>query len=145
MIVFKPRVPFSKNLLNECICEARRNTKAKHKNWTKYYNRLRRDVQFKVNDWVLVKTHPLNSAAQKVIAKFKPKFEGPYRVLEVKQNRLVIWRSGNRITVNVGQVRLYHHRKSDDVEIRISSSDNNSSRYKSNNFEVRQPRSNESQ
>ncbi|GFT27736.1 uncharacterized protein TNCV_3571011 [Trichonephila clavipes] len=95
----------------------------------------------------MVKTHPLCSAAQKVISKFKPKFKGPYRVLEVKQNNLMVWRSGKRerITVNVDQVRLYHHRKSDEMEIRTRSSDNNSSSYKPNNFEGRQPRSNESQ
>ncbi|GFU10091.1 uncharacterized protein TNCV_3448931 [Trichonephila clavipes] len=56
--------------------ESRRNTKAKHEKWAKYYDRRRRDIQIKVNDWVLVKTHPLSSAAQKVIAKFKPKYEG---------------------------------------------------------------------
>ncbi|GFX01457.1 uncharacterized protein TNCV_1864311 [Trichonephila clavipes] len=36
-------------------------------------------------------------------------------------------------------------RKSDKMEIRTSSSDSNSSRYKSSNFEGMQPRSNESQ
>ncbi|GFW04308.1 uncharacterized protein TNCV_876821 [Trichonephila clavipes] len=106
-------------------------------------------IQIKVNDWVLVKTHPLSSAARKVVAKFKPKFEGTYRVLGVKQNNLVVWRSGKRererITGNVGQVRLYHHRKSDEMEIRTSSSDNNSSSYKSINFKGMQLRSNESQ
>ncbi|GFW73181.1 uncharacterized protein TNCV_484071 [Trichonephila clavipes] len=64
--------------------EARRNTKTKHKKWEKYYNRRSRDVQIKVNDWVLVATHPLSSATRKVVAKFKQKFEGPYRVLDVK-------------------------------------------------------------
>ncbi|GFT39756.1 retrovirus-related Pol polyprotein from transposon gypsy [Trichonephila clavipes] len=74
--------------------EARRSTKAKHEKWAKYYDRRRRDVQVKVNDWVLIKTHPLSSATKKVVAKLKPKFESPYRVLEVKHNNLVIWRSG---------------------------------------------------
>ncbi|GFW02270.1 uncharacterized protein TNCV_2383931 [Trichonephila clavipes] len=41
--------------------EARRNTKTKHEKWKKYYNRRRRDVQIKVNDWVLISTHPLSS------------------------------------------------------------------------------------
>ncbi|GFV67770.1 hypothetical protein TNCV_4624501 [Trichonephila clavipes] len=54
------------------------------------------DVQIKVNDRVLIKTHPLSSATKKVVAKFKPKFEGLYRVLEVKHNNLVIWKSGER-------------------------------------------------
>ncbi|GFW39552.1 uncharacterized protein TNCV_3908611 [Trichonephila clavipes] len=106
--------------------EARRNTKAKHENWVKYYEKLRRDVQINVNAWVFIKTHPLSSATKKVVAKFKPKFEGPYRVLEVKQNNLEIWRPGQRLTVNVDQVRIYHHRKNDDMEIRTVSSDSNS-------------------
>ncbi|GFX16480.1 hypothetical protein TNCV_22511 [Trichonephila clavipes] len=64
----------------------RRNTKAKHEKWAKCHDRRRRDVQIKVNDWVLVKMHPLSSAVHKAVAKFKPKCKGPYRVLEVKQN-----------------------------------------------------------
>ncbi|GFW98037.1 uncharacterized protein TNCV_1203381 [Trichonephila clavipes] len=76
--------------------EARRNTKAKHENWKKYYNRCGRGVQIKVNDWVLVATHPLSSATRKVVAKFKPKFEGPYRVLDVKNNNVVIWKAEKR-------------------------------------------------
>ncbi|GFY16431.1 uncharacterized protein TNCV_2350741 [Trichonephila clavipes] len=76
--------------------EARRNTETKQEKWKKYYNRRRRDVQIKVNDWVLVATHPLSSATRKVVAKFKPKFEGPYRVLDVKNNNVVIWKAGKR-------------------------------------------------
>ncbi|GFV20517.1 retrovirus-related Pol polyprotein from transposon 17.6 [Trichonephila clavipes] len=76
--------------------EARRNTETKHEKWKKYYNRRRRDVQIKVNDWVWVATHPLSSATRKVVAKFKPKFEGPYRVLDVKNNNVVIWKAGKR-------------------------------------------------
>ncbi|GFW28214.1 hypothetical protein TNCV_4499441 [Trichonephila clavipes] len=38
--------------------EARRNTETKQEKWKKYYNRRRRDVQVKVNDWVLVAAHP---------------------------------------------------------------------------------------
>ncbi|GFY11537.1 uncharacterized protein TNCV_4230061 [Trichonephila clavipes] len=136
---------FALGAIEKLFDEARRNTKAKHEKGAKYYDRRRRDVQIKVNYWVLVKTHPLSSAAQKVVSKFKPKFEGPYGVLEVKRNNLVVWRAGKRLTVNVDQVRLYLHRKSDETEIRTSSFDSNSSSYKSNNFEGMQPRSKESQ
>ncbi|GFU17920.1 hypothetical protein TNCV_4029371 [Trichonephila clavipes] len=55
--------------------EARRDTKAKHEKWAKYYDRRRRDVQIKVNDWILIKTHPLSSATKKVVSEFKPKLE----------------------------------------------------------------------
>ncbi|GFX23930.1 uncharacterized protein TNCV_2730351 [Trichonephila clavipes] len=120
--------------------EARRNTKVKYEKWANYYKRRRRDAGIKVNDWVLLKTHPLRLAAQWVVAKFlKTNLEAPCRVSEVKPNNLVVWKSGKRITVNVVQVTQYHHRKSDEMEIRTSSSNNNSSSYKSNNFEIRPP------
>ncbi|GFS66658.1 retrovirus-related Pol polyprotein from transposon opus [Trichonephila clavipes] len=105
----------------------------------------RRDVQIKVNDWVLIATHPLSSTTKKVVSKFKPKFEGPYKVLEVKNNNVVIWKAGKRLTVDVDQVRIYRHRKCDDMEIRTSSLDINSSRGISSSFETVQRRSNELQ
>ncbi|GFX94763.1 uncharacterized protein TNCV_1636251 [Trichonephila clavipes] len=71
-------------------------TQKLNKKWEKYYNRRKRDVQFKVNDWVLVATHPLSRATRKLVAKFEPKFEGPYRVLDVKNNNVVIWKVGKR-------------------------------------------------
>ncbi|GFW19555.1 uncharacterized protein TNCV_1604471 [Trichonephila clavipes] len=124
--------------------EARRNTKTKHEKWEKYYIRRRRDVQTRVNDWVLVATHPLSSVTIKVVAKFKPKFEGPYRVLDVKNNNVVIWKAGKRLTINVDQVRIYRHRKCDETEIGTGSSDNGSLRDESSGFDRVQRRSNES-
>ncbi|GFU97085.1 uncharacterized protein TNCV_3347311 [Trichonephila clavipes] len=77
--------------------ETRRNTKAKHEKGEKYYYRRRRDVQIKVNDSVLIATHPLSSATRKVLAKFKPKFEGPYSVLDVKKNNAVAWKAKKKV------------------------------------------------
>ncbi|GFW59609.1 uncharacterized protein TNCV_2756181 [Trichonephila clavipes] len=125
--------------------EARRNTKTKHEKWEKYYNRRRRDVQIKVNDWVLIATHPLSSATRKVVAKFKAKFEGPYRVLNVKNNNVVIWKAGKRFTINADQFRIYRHRKCDETEIGTGSSDKGSLRDESSGFDRVQRRSNESQ
>ncbi|GFU15500.1 uncharacterized protein TNCV_4126471 [Trichonephila clavipes] len=105
----------------------------------------RHDVQIKVNDWVLIATHPLSSATRKVVAKFKPKFEGPYGVLDVKNNNVVVWKAGKRLTINADQVRLYRHRKCDEAEIGTGSSDNGSLRDESSGFDRVQRRSNESQ
>ncbi|GFV49141.1 uncharacterized protein TNCV_236751 [Trichonephila clavipes] len=124
--------------------DATRNTKTKHEKREKYYNRRRRDVHIKMNDWVLVATHPLSSATRKVVAKFKPKFEGPYRVLDVKNNNVVIWKAGKRIMINVDQVRIYRHRKCDETEIGTGSSDNGNLRDESSGFDRVQRRSNES-
>ncbi|GFU75570.1 uncharacterized protein TNCV_2862851 [Trichonephila clavipes] len=101
-------------------------------------------TEFAVNDWVLVATHPLSSATRKVVAKFKSKFEGPYRVLDVKNNNVVIWKVGKRLTINADQVRIYRHRKCDETEIGTGSLDNGSLRDESSGFDRVQRRSNES-
>ncbi|GFW07921.1 retrovirus-related Pol polyprotein from transposon 17.6 [Trichonephila clavipes] len=101
-------------------------------------------TEFAVNDWVLVATHPLSLATRKVVTKFKPKFEGPYRVLDVKNDNVVIWKAGRRLTINVNQVRIYRHRKCDETEIGTGSSDNGSLRDESSDFDRVQRRSNDS-
>ncbi|GFY10037.1 integrase_H2C2 domain-containing protein [Trichonephila clavipes] len=91
--------------------EARQNMRKHHKNWGKYYNRKRREVNIKVNDLVLVQTHFISAAGKRVVGKFMPKFEGPYRVLEVRNNNLIIWKKGKSVTVNIDQVQVYHPRQ----------------------------------
>ncbi|GFT58691.1 uncharacterized protein TNCV_1360591 [Trichonephila clavipes] len=43
------------------------------------------------------------------------KFEGPYRVLELNGNNLIVWKSGRRVTVNIDQVRVYRPRQTDTI------------------------------
>ncbi|GFV21388.1 hypothetical protein TNCV_2371451 [Trichonephila clavipes] len=77
---------FAEENIERLFDEARRSTMSKYEKWRNVMiERCRRDMQIKVNDWVLIKTHPLSSATKKVVTKFKPKFEGSYRVLEVKK------------------------------------------------------------
>ncbi|GFT17137.1 retrovirus-related Pol polyprotein from transposon 412 [Trichonephila clavipes] len=80
--------------IEKLFAEARQNMRKQHKNWEKYYNRKRREVNIKVNDLVLVQTHFISAAGRRVVGKFMPKFEGPYRVLEVRNNNLIIWKKG---------------------------------------------------
>ncbi|GFW30761.1 uncharacterized protein TNCV_4088811 [Trichonephila clavipes] len=95
--------------------EARQNMRKQHKHWGKYYNRKRREVSIKVNDLVLVQTHFISAAGRRVVGKFMPKFEGPYRVLKVQNNNLIILKRGKRVTVNIDQVRVYRPRQSDTI------------------------------
>ncbi|GFV00783.1 uncharacterized protein TNCV_1385981 [Trichonephila clavipes] len=44
-----------------------------------------------------------------------PKFEGPYRVLEARNNNLIILKRGKKVTVNIEQVRVYRPRQSDTI------------------------------
>ncbi|GFV93177.1 uncharacterized protein TNCV_573161 [Trichonephila clavipes] len=86
-----------------------------HKHWEKYYNRKRRKVNIKVNDLVLVQTHFISAAGRRVVGKFRPKFERPYRVLEVRNNNLIILKRSKRVKVNINQVRVYCPRQSDTI------------------------------
>ncbi|GFW23572.1 uncharacterized protein TNCV_1447571, partial [Trichonephila clavipes] len=95
--------------------EARQNMRKQLKTWEKYYNRKRTEVNVKVNDLVLVQTHFISAVGRRVVGKFMPKFEGPYRVLEVRNNNLMIWKKGRRYTVNIDQVQVYHPRQSDTI------------------------------
>ncbi|GFX91787.1 uncharacterized protein TNCV_3529861 [Trichonephila clavipes] len=144
LVIVSDGTEFAVEDIERLFEEARRTTKTKHEKWEKYYNRRRPDVQHKVNDWVWVATHPLSSATRKVVAKFKSKFEGPYRVLDAKNNNVVIWKAGKRLTINVDQVRIYRHRNCDETEIGTGSSDNGSLRDESSGFDRVQRRSNES-
>ncbi|GFS65005.1 uncharacterized protein TNCV_1584811 [Trichonephila clavipes] len=87
-----------------------------HKNWEKYNNRKRREVNIKVNDLVLVQTHFISAAGRRVVGKFMPKFEGAiYSVGGSEYNNLIIWKKGKRVTVNIDQVRVYRPRQSDTI------------------------------
>ncbi|GFU97754.1 uncharacterized protein TNCV_2532271 [Trichonephila clavipes] len=101
--------------IEKLLDEARQNMRKQHKNWEKYFNRKRREVSIKVNDLVLVQTHFISDAGRRVIEKFMPKFEGPYKVLEVRNNSLIIWKRGKRVKVNIDQVRVYRPRQSDTI------------------------------
>ncbi|GFW58884.1 uncharacterized protein TNCV_4047221 [Trichonephila clavipes] len=99
--------------IEKLLVEARQNMRKQRKTLEKYYNQKRRKVNIKVNEWVLVQTHFRSAVGRRVVGKFMPKFEGPYRVLEVRNNNLIIWKKGKRVTVNINQVRVYHPRQSD--------------------------------
>ncbi|GFW52056.1 uncharacterized protein TNCV_2819251 [Trichonephila clavipes] len=57
----------------------------------------------------------MSAADRRVVGKFMSKFEGPCRVLEVRNNNLIIWKNGKRVTVNIDQVRVYHPRQFDTI------------------------------
>ncbi|GFT30919.1 uncharacterized protein TNCV_1682971 [Trichonephila clavipes] len=71
-----------------------------------------REVNIKVNDLMLVQTHFISAAGRKEVGKFMPRFEVPYRMLEV---RMIIWKKGKRVTVNIDQVRVYRPRHFDTI------------------------------
>ncbi|GFX49536.1 retrovirus-related Pol polyprotein from transposon 17.6 [Trichonephila clavipes] len=49
--------------------------------------------------------------------KFMPKCKGSYRVLEVRNNNLIIFKKGKRVTVNINQERVYRPRESDTISL----------------------------
>ncbi|GFW29837.1 uncharacterized protein TNCV_3937041 [Trichonephila clavipes] len=115
LINVKEGAEYEGGIIEKLFDEARKNMLKQHKTWVKYYNRKRREVNFKVNNLVLVQTHFISAAGRRVGGRFIPKFEGPYTVLEVRNNNLILWKKGRRVTVNVDQVRVYHPRQSDTI------------------------------
>ncbi|GFT76251.1 uncharacterized protein TNCV_564391 [Trichonephila clavipes] len=101
--------------IEKLFVETRQNMRKQHKTWGKYYNRKRREVIIKVNDLLLVQAHFISAVYRRVVGKFMPKFEGPYRVLEARNNNLIIWKKGKRVTVNIDQERVYYPRQSDTI------------------------------
>ncbi|GFW98860.1 uncharacterized protein TNCV_4654871 [Trichonephila clavipes] len=97
--------------IEKLFVEARQNMRKQHKTWEKYYNRKRREVNIKVKDLVLVQTHFISAAGRRVVGKFMPKFEEPYRVLEVRNNNLIIWKKGKRVTGTSNGSSRSHSRK----------------------------------
>ncbi|GFV20268.1 uncharacterized protein TNCV_989301 [Trichonephila clavipes] len=95
--------------------EARQNRRKQNQHWKKYYNWKRREVNIKVNDLVLVQTHFISAEGRRVVGKFMSKFEAPYRMLEDRNNNLIILKRGKKVTVNIDQVRVYRPRHSDTI------------------------------
>lgn len=58
--------------------EALRSLKEASLRGSRYYNKLRIPSPFKLEDWVLVKTHHLSSAQNKFSAKLAQRFSGPF-------------------------------------------------------------------
>lgn len=78
----------------------------------KYYNNLRkREVNIKVADKVIVETYVLISAAKAVVAKFAPKYEGPYEVIECIVSSMKVLKEGKTRFLNIDQVRIYKSRR----------------------------------
>ncbi|GFX69667.1 uncharacterized protein TNCV_1770361 [Trichonephila clavipes] len=57
LVMVSDGTEFAVGDIERLLEEARRNTETKHEKWKKYYNRRRRDVQIKVNDWVRIYCH----------------------------------------------------------------------------------------
>ncbi|GFX69618.1 uncharacterized protein TNCV_1769871 [Trichonephila clavipes] len=51
LVMVSDGTEFAVGDIERLLEEARRNTETKHEKWKKYYNRRRRDVKIKVNDW----------------------------------------------------------------------------------------------
>ncbi|GFT03543.1 hypothetical protein NPIL_203491 [Nephila pilipes] len=61
-------------------------------------------------------------------SKFKHKFEGPYEVMKVENNNVIIWKGGKPTKVNIDQVQIYHPRESDEGVVQTDGLDNDGSR-----------------
>ncbi|GFV01029.1 uncharacterized protein TNCV_1009501 [Trichonephila clavipes] len=150
-VVYRPQANRTESVNRDLVQMIANYVNEQHDTWDQILREFAYAIRTAVNETtgktpaeLFLATHPLSSATRPVVAKFKPKFEGPYRVLDVKNNKVVIWKAGKRLTIKEDQVRIYRHRKCDETEIGTGSSDNGCLRDESNGFDKVQRRSNES-
>lgn len=76
---------------------------------TKYYNHRRRDIRFKLGNIVSRKTHVLSSAPDFITKKLAPKYDGPFKVIEVFSSILYVIKgtTGNIENVHVKDLEYY--------------------------------------
>lgn len=96
--------------LEQMIAEARHVMGKAQRRQEAYYNMRRREMNIQIGDYILLENHQLSSKANKVVGKFFPKYIGPYRVIKVRNNNLIIEKEGRTIPVNMDQVRIYKFR-----------------------------------
>lgn len=58
-------------------------------------------------DYSFLENHQLSSKANKVVGDFFPKYVGLYRVVDVKNNIIIIKKDGKTVPVNMDQERVY--------------------------------------
>uniref|UniRef100_T1IH85 Uncharacterized protein n=1 Tax=Strigamia maritima TaxID=126957 RepID=T1IH85_STRMM len=97
--------------MNILLASALRNkTKAQEKQKIQY-DKHRTDVQFDLDDLVLVKTHPLSKAAIRYSASLEDRFDGPYIITKVISKN--VYQISKPITlqiigpVNIVDMKLY--------------------------------------
>lgn len=69
-------------LMEEKWAQALRSLKAANLRSARYYNRNRQPSPFKVDDWVLLRSHPVSSAVARTSAKLSERWNGPYVILK---------------------------------------------------------------
>lgn len=93
--------------------KAHENLKAAYEKQAKYYNLRRREVRYDVGDRVLRRMHTLSSAADAVVGKLAPKFDGPCEVVGkrgVNMYEVKDLQTQSTHVVHVKDVKPYHGR-----------------------------------
>ena len=90
-----------------------------HKTQKNAYDKGRKNIIFKVGDWVLRETKILSNAAKNISAKLVPRYEAPVRIVKVLSPTVyeLETNEGYRIPqVHVSRIRPFYFRDSESVE-----------------------------
>lgn len=100
------------NNIQDILEEAKLNMKKAQERQRHYYNLRRRKTEFHIGQEILKQLHHLSCAAESFVAKFAPKFDGPFKIKDIKENNLIIVNSEGKIeTINIDQAKPYHNRE----------------------------------
>ncbi|KFM70750.1 Retrovirus-related Pol polyprotein from transposon 297, partial [Stegodyphus mimosarum] len=107
---------FKQANIQNLIDKALKNYDVARKRQKIYYDRKRRESDFKKGDKVLKRKFTLSSAPENVVSKFAHKFEGPYVVQQIIGAVIYLKTdSGERIKVSPDQLKKYYYPEDFDV------------------------------
>ena len=75
---------------------AKKNIEKAGETQEKYYDRNKRYVVYNVGDEIMRRSHVLSDATKKFNKKLEPKYEGPFKIVEVKSPTMYILDSAER-------------------------------------------------
>lgn len=98
-------------LMQQHWAEALKSLKEATLRGSRHYDKLRVPSPFKLNDWVLLRTHPLSSSQNKISAKLAQRFSGPFIICKVLSPVTVLLRTplGTEAVrqAHVSQLKMY--------------------------------------
>lgn len=83
-----------RSVFNKWIAEAQNEIEQAQTKQAKHFNIRRREVKINEGDKVLAKMHVLRCAAKNIVAKFAPKYEGSYKVIDTIGANIKILKDG---------------------------------------------------
>ncbi|KFM63797.1 Retrovirus-related Pol polyprotein from transposon 297, partial [Stegodyphus mimosarum] len=113
----KDRAPeFQIGEIEKMLKEAEKCSREAQKKQKYYYDSKRRTVEYKVGEEVLKQAHALSCAAKDSVAKFCPRWHGPFEITRIVECRAYLKNEkGEETVANFDQIKHYYRRANNNI------------------------------